>query len=262
MPPTSEVPRDRWGRPLIRTVDDPALTPYVRASTLGKALTDDNGLTAWKVRQAVLGLGRRPDLFARAAMVDPDDKGGLAEIAQEASVAAESSRGANMGTAIHAATELLDLGRPLGMVPEVVRDQAAAYQALTRRLEVLAIERFVVNDDLRSAGTFDRVYRLPDGRAVIGDLKTGRKGAAEYASIEWAVQLAVYAGGALYDPSTGARAPLDDVDRDTALIVHVPADGSEPALYVLDIRAGLVAAQLASRVRAARKFAFHAPFNL
>src|SRR5690242_11341562 len=72
----TEVPRDRWGRPLIRPLDGGQPEPYTRVSTLAKALDDLNQLMAWKQRKTAEGLIRRPDLLTRVAGAlangDPD----------------------------------------------------------------------------------------------------------------------------------------------------------------------------------------------
>lgn len=260
---TVEPERDRWGRPLILQPDGTTVA-YTRASTLGKALTDSSGLTKWKLRQVLLGVGRRPDLYARAATADPAGRnGGLDEVAEQALAAAESSRGANLGTAIHSATELVDRGEPLSRVPDVVREHVAAYLDLIKPLGIEGIEEFVVNDPLQAAGTFDRLYRLPDGAVVIGDLKTGRADSPKYAAGEWAVQLAVYAGGQRYDPDDGSRSRLHpDLDPSRGLIVHLPADGTRPGLFTLNLDWGRAAADLAVRVRKFRSTTFHATLEL
>ena len=54
-----EIPRDRWGRPLITPVDGGDPMPYTRVSTLAKALDDKTALTDWKCRQVAIGPLRR-----------------------------------------------------------------------------------------------------------------------------------------------------------------------------------------------------------
>jgi hypothetical protein len=105
--PTVEIPRDRWGRPLIVPIGGGKPVGYTRVSTLAKALDDKTALTKWKQRQVVIGLGARPDLVAVAGAVKNDDRK-LDEIVETAMTAAESERAANIGTALHALSEQVD----------------------------------------------------------------------------------------------------------------------------------------------------------
>ena len=104
-----EIPRDRWGRPLITPVDGGKPIPYTRVSTLAKALDDKTALTDWKCRQIAIGLAARPDLVTKTKACG-DDKRALKEVVQEALSAAQSDRAANVGTALHAFTEKIDAG--------------------------------------------------------------------------------------------------------------------------------------------------------
>ena len=72
--PVKDVPRDRWGRPLIVPVDGGKPIGSTRVSTLAKALDDKSALTKWKQRQVVVGMASRPDLAAVAAACKGDDR--------------------------------------------------------------------------------------------------------------------------------------------------------------------------------------------
>ena len=65
--PDTEIPRDRWGRPLIIPPEGGEPVPYNRASGVGKTLDDLNNLMAWKARKVAEGLVRRPDLLTGVA---------------------------------------------------------------------------------------------------------------------------------------------------------------------------------------------------
>jgi hypothetical protein len=261
----TEVRRDRWGRPLILQPDG-STEPYTRPSTLAKTLSDSSALTQWAQRRTAWGVATRADLVALAATADgPDDRGRLTEVVGAAMEAAASGAGARMGTAIHSATEAFDTGGiTLADLPDVVRAQVEVYAALTARLDTLDVELFVVNDTVKVAGTTDRLFRLPDGRVVVGDLKTSSASAPKYAALEWAIQLACYAGGARYDTVTGERTLLHaDLDPTVGLVVHVPAgDVDQAAIYTVNLTWGAEAARLAARVRRARKAPFLAPWEL
>ena len=74
--PTQPVERDRWGRPKIKAPDG-KLKPYTRATTVAGTLDDRHNLEKWLQRQAVIGLAKRPDLYALATQSDPTDRKAL-----------------------------------------------------------------------------------------------------------------------------------------------------------------------------------------
>lgn len=261
----TDIPRDRWGRPLIVPVDGGTPVPYTRVSTLAKALDDTSNLMTWKQRVTAVGLARRSDLRTRLAGVvashaDPvsdfPGKRDLNAICSEAAEAGGGSTAASAGTGIHELTEAVDRGaepEELDGIDEALAIRLREYQHATAILDVLAIETFVVNDTVTAAGTFDRLVRLPDGRVVVADLKTGKHDAGYPLGV--ATQIAVYANGSLYDPETGARAPLHaDLDPTTGLLIHLPQKGSGCQVYELDLTAGWDAAQVAARVHVIRKW--------
>jgi hypothetical protein len=180
---------------------------------------------AWKARKTAEGLVRRPDLLTLVsgaiANGDPDTdwptKKALNAAVEQAMEAAGSSKGATAGTGFHSLTEAIDRGNEPLFVSDADRVRLDAYRAATASIEWLDIECFVVNDQVRAAGTFDRLGRLPDGRVVVADLKSG-KSEADY-PFATTVQIATYANGHRYDPETGARSPLHadlDASRRTA----------------------------------------------
>ena len=255
------VERDRWGRPLIAPPQRGDKVPYTRASTLGKALDDEAGLTLWKCRMTAVGIARRRDLIL-AANAHGTDKKMMSEIVEQAMAAAEAGAAATSGTALH---ELLDAydkgGQPY--LPDEYRGDVDAYLTATRGLEFVRSETFVVDDELRCAGTYDNLYRLkfhaetPDGGTLtpgtllIADKKTGAD--IKYGHSSWAVQLSIYAHGLRYDPATDARLDPEDINRDWGLIVHVPVMAGTAQLYWIDLRKGRELAHLAHTVREARK---------
>lgn len=248
----TEVPRDRWGRPLIIPPDGGKPVAYTRATTLAGTLDDRSALEKWMCRQTALGLADRADLYV-AVSAHRDDKQKLNRIVDEAQDAAKSSAAATRGTAVHSLTELVDRDQDLPALPDDVAADLAAYKAVMSQpeLQVEAIEQFVVCDDLQAAGTADRIVRHA-GRRRIFDLKTGST--LDYSWGAIAQQLAVYANGALYDPDTGRRTPLD-VDLDVALVAHLPAGQARCDLYTVRIDHGWEAAHISARARAFRKHA-------
>ena len=251
---TTEIPRDRWKRPLIVPPEGGEPIAYTRVSTLAKALDDQSGLMAWKQRKTAEGLVRRADLLTRVAGAlangDPDTdwptKRDLNSICSQAVEAAGASKGSSAGTGLHALTEAIDRGDEPAFVPEADKPRLDAYRAALDGYTALDIETFVVNDTVRAAGTFDRLLLCPDGMARVADLKTG-KSEADY-PLATTMQLAIYGNGLRYDPGTGDRAPLHHpLDLSVGLLIHMPPSGG-CRIIPLDIRRGWQAARLAAEV--------------
>ncbi len=255
----AEVPRYRYGRPLIAPPGGGEPTPYTRVSTLAKALDDTSGLMAWKQRKTAEGLLRRPDLLTRLAGIlatgDPDTdwriKKALNAVCVEATEAAAASKGASAGTGLHALTEAIDRGREPEFVTDADRVRLEAYRAATAGYEVLDVECFVVNDAVRAAGTFDRLLMCPDRKVRVADLKTG-KSEADYPRAT-ATQIATYANGSRYDPETGQRRKLhDELDLHRGILIHLPPSGG-CVLYELNLDIGWEAAKAAASAMTIRK---------
>jgi hypothetical protein len=210
----------------------------------------------WKQRKTAQGLLMRPDLMTRLSgalatgkdsEADWPTKRAFNDACREACEAAGASTGASAGTGFHSLTEAIDRGDEPMFVSAADQVRLDAYRAATAPLSMLDIECFVVNDQVRAAGTFDRLVRLPDGAVVVADLKSGKSEAAY--PFATTVQIATYANGSRYDVETGGRSPLHaDLDTSRGLLIHLPPSGG-CSLYVLDLRVGWEAAQIASRVR-------------
>lgn len=269
------IPRDRWERPLIVPPGGGKPRAYTRASTLGKTIEDTYHLSKWGQRSVALGLSRRPDLLALAASIRTNegvDRAPLDEVCEKAHEAAKGDRGANVGTALHALSERRDQGEDLSYLPAELGAALDAYSRCMAPFQLLASETFVVNDELETAGTFDRVVSplaelvAPDGTVfgpgdpMIMDLKTGRAESARYWDAGYAVQQAVYGRGLPYRPGPG-RLPWAEVlgadiapSRDWALILHVPSDSpADAGLVWVDLAIGFALGELAHEVRRARK---------
>lgn len=223
--PADTIPRDRYGRPLVEGV------PYTRVSTLAKVFDDTTNLTAWLQRELVKGLGQRSDLVTLARS-SGDDKRTLNDIVEQAMVGSLDK--ANIGTALHTFTEILDDGGIPDVPAEFVAD-VQAYKRATAGLTPVLSEGFVRVDEIQSAGSFDRIWDTPNGR-MVGDLKTGQwadKPAYQHAI---AMQLAIYAHGDLWEWETGTRTPLPEGTRkDVGLLVHMPAGKGKCSLIELDL---------------------------
>jgi hypothetical protein len=233
--------------------------PWTRVSTYAKSISDMYGLTQWEKRMVAKGIGLRSDLYALACATPIEDRKQLDDLASQAKAAAEASRGANLGTALHSFTESLDRGLE-PVVPAEWRADVDAYRAQMNRYGLTAIpeyiERVVVIPELNLAGKYDRI--LSNGSvSLIGDVKTTQR--IEFSWMEIAVQLACYAHAShIWDPVTESYTPMLAVDLKRAVVMHVPAGGGVCDLYDIDIAKGWEVAQLCAQVRAARSFKSYA----
>lgn len=253
------VARDRWGRPLIAPPEGGKPVAYTRCTTFVGALDDTFNLMRWKQRQTAAGLALRPDLALRVTSLgaQPDDeraakqwKRDMDDVCEQAMEAAGSSKAATIGTSLHTLTENIDKGWDVP-APDGFTHHLDNYRRATEGFEPVHIEQFVVHDGYRIGGTADRVYReKATGRLVIGDLKSGNITFPH----KIAMQLAVYANSVMYDPETGARTPWEDVDLETALIVHLDAKTGDCNLHWVNILDGWEAVALAAKVRTWRDF--------
>lgn len=251
--PTAAGPkRDRYGRYLLPDLGNGKERPWTRATTWAKSCADTTALAKWQQRMVAKGIANRSDLYALASATDVEDRKTFDQLCQDAMEAAGSATGRNQGTALHSFTERVDRGEQVD-VPAQWRDDVNAYQqAMTRSgLTVRPewIERITVVRDLGVAGTFDRVVLRPNGQPVVFDLKTGQK--LDYSWGEISIQLALYANAdAIWNDHTGEYEPMpDNIDRQHAIVAHLPVGQSRCDLYELDIAAGWEMAQVCGTVR-------------
>lgn len=282
--PQDEVRRDRYGRPLLIPRDPegslapPAAdgrVPYTRASGLADyASGTKTGLETWKRRLAARGVAEREDLAGMIAALPPLGEGKeyaqankatnalLDEYVESALEHAGAHHKANYGTAIHAFTV-----QNAGLFPpERMQADIAAYEAELERLEItpLADEIFVANDGLWAAGTFDHLYRLKDGRVVVGDKKSGIPHL-----VDTAVQLSVYSSADFYDVATDERMTMEEFvaenfggpyDPSVGLHVSIPAQQGTCKITMLDLDEGYQLAMRAAFCRTARLASSEARF--
>lgn len=278
-----KVPRDYLDRPCIiplageehlaiKSSRSPnrGLIPYDRSSSFGSVLEDDRNLVLWQKRQVARGVAllyERAKLapgpaggLQRNPLIEPDDRDGKDywnSIADRAESEVGSYDKAELGTAIHAATEQIDGGGSLQGWPEHLVERANAYWSFIKQVgfRPTSIEVFGVEDVHHVAGTWDRTGWW-GGKHKIGDVKTS--GTMDFAGIGFAVQLAEYAHMAQYDPTTGERTPHEEafgvpMDLEEALIIHVGREMYSPVeLYRVDIATGWRFAQLVDQVKKAR----------
>jgi hypothetical protein len=259
--------RGAGGEPMVARADGSGKQDrYARTSSLGDTLDEKSGLHNWLTSKAMEGLGRQPELVAEVIAVTPyeDHKPEWTTLREKAINAGRGSWKADMGTAVHAMSERWerepewDPGEPYSTV-------LGAYSATMERLGLRSqlFEAHIVNDVLKVAGTTDRIYELtkplltpsgdvlPPGTLVIGDIKTGAS--LEYSIAGYAVQLAGYAGGTLYDVEANRRLPTPTIHQRWAIIMHLGVDDGHCEFLWVDLEVGRYGAQLSNEVREWRR---------
>lgn len=253
------IERDRWDRPLILQPDG-SKKGYVRVSTLAKALDDATALGDWKARNVAKAVATNADLAQSFAVLDVnavdedgrpgEDKKRAAELVSMAMEREKTSAKRESGTAFHKVIELRAQGQEVAIHP-TLEPAVADWDRKTAGIRWLGFEKFVVNDRIQSAGTADLFgwregWKLPR----IMDIKTGR---VDYSQVSFAMQLAVYAEGKVYDPTTGERSDLPwPVDQEVGHIIHVNIPDGIVTFYDVDLvrgRSAIAAALVARLIR-------------
>lgn len=274
-----EPRRNRWGQYLMPRFNgsfDPKTYGkeygHQRVTTFAKMLADTYGLSQWKTRMALKGVSLRPDLYAQIAAANIEDSAKLNNLAEKAQEAAGSSKGAGLGTALHAFTERVDLGQTTPAdVPAPWDRDVQAYVTVVEEygfdFPVEFIEVVLVNETHELGGTADRialltkdimvrfgdeVIILPAGTWVIVDVKTGRD--LSYSMGDISIQLGEYAtSDAAYDYDKEEFFPIPVMDKRVGFVIHVAAGSGKATVVPVDLRAGIEAATHAKFTREWRK---------
>jgi hypothetical protein len=259
-------------------------TSWMRATRLASVIADSYALNAWRNRMAVYGVAQQPALIATLQRLDVrEDRAEIEAIVEDAIRLADGIDRAALGTRIHLATEQIDRriqhmengGNPTDIEftePDLIHHVANWKTALENAgIEIIAIEDIIAVADLGVAGRLDRIgltteplhisigtgdnFRIiivPADTYIIVDLKTGKS--LEHAWHEVAVQLALYANHT-HRFREGAEgddlkwyAPLLNMEKRVALVVHIPAMEGGAYLYGVDIEKGWHGAKLARQV--------------
>ncbi|HEY7822267.1 MAG TPA: hypothetical protein VIG24_05520, partial [Acidimicrobiia bacterium] len=235
--------------------------PYTRVSTLAKTLDDKTALAKWMCRQTAIGMAQRSDLVSLVA-ASGEDKKIVGDAVEQAMAAAKSDQAANIGTTLHSLTEAYDMGiyDPQFTAHELQAD-IEAYEKATAGLSMDGIEIFVVNDELKAAGTFDRIVTLPDGRRMVADIKTGQNEPKYPNGVT--TQVAIYARSRIYEPVEGRRQSLAEwgVSQTEGMMIHLPAGQAKCDLYILDLEIGYALATVATKVREMQKVKSLIPYT-
>ncbi|MFE4451404.1 hypothetical protein [Streptomyces sp. NPDC056796] len=284
--PNESVPRDGWKRPLVIPKAGGKPAGHTRTTTFIDCIEDKTSLIDWGKRMVLVGAANQPALLDKARDLNPEDKGDKKKLNALAERALDVS-GANdkreKGTYLHKLSEYVDAGQPLpATISDADMEDMMAYMVATAPLTTIAVEQFVVVNELNVGGTFDRLSGYagpgPDGKHIegsfISDVKTG---SIEYGALKMAAQLAVYSRGEVYDhtrfpvdtddkkafaawkkravnaeEAAKAYSPLPPVNQDWGIIIHLPSGEGMCNLYWVDLNIGWAMANLALTIRKAR----------
>jgi hypothetical protein len=271
-----EPKRDfKTGKYLLPHPTEPGVVgAWDRATTLAGLHEDHAPLEKWQLRQALDGVTRDPEILTEVrGLVEQAEaadnwrdanapKKKLDALAVRALDTAGSYDGSTWGTLLHTITEWADAGRLDEVLPEIT-SWGPKGEMLLRDLDVYTktmaenglvcppeyIERIMVNLPCSSGGTMDRMIRLPDGRLVIGDLKTQKD--MDFGCLKIAAQLAEYAfaSGLLSEDGRSIEPMPADLDPTMAIIMHLPVGKAECRLIQLtpeDMELGWALAQHAA----------------
>ena len=257
--------RGAGGEPIIQMPDGKSKR-YARQSSHGDTLEEKSGLNNWLVAKAVEGAAKDQSILARAIAASPyeDHKSDWTAIRQDAIQAGRGSYKADIGTAVHAMSERWEMEAdydPGGIYSPALE----AYSKLQNELGLKSqlIECQFVNDEFNTAGTADRLYELTKplitpsdevllpGTLVIGDLKTGSS--LEFSAPGYAIQIAGYAGGSLYDVVNNVRIPTPSINQRWAIIMHLDVESAHCEFIWIDLEVGRFGARLAEEVREWRR---------
>lgn len=268
------IVRDFWDRPFVTTDGGPLqyekgrktpinAEPYTRISTLAGMLDNGGGLLDYYAARAMLGVAKNEALYARVchlasahhdAWKAPEGKKPLKELVKKALSAGGADDAADRGTAFHGVCEIRDGGGEAPYVPRAMWPWIEARDEALEEYEPVLIEPFVVNDELKAAGSPDRYLRHKEtGIVYAADDKTGDD-EPDY-PFKVTVQVAIASKAVLYDQATGKRTPIE-CDRERGLLIHTPVNTRVPqsTLYWLELPQGYETAQRAAVHRDKRNF--------
>lgn len=262
---------------------EPKWLRYGRPSSFGKDIENSFGLQRWRERKIVHGIASAMVSDSAPDLVDVlidlgklefnEAKDALDGLIVEAKRWAKASIAADQGTHVHELTEDIDVeerdpiarierGEEHDLSPEVQHALLEAWRLGCEQygLVMLEVERKVVHDEWRQAGTLDRLVMLsqditfangvtlPAGTVLLLDIKTGKITLAANSTVEYwhsyAVQCAVYAASVPYNVEDDTRGEwAHEIDQRWAIIAHLPvkealAGKATLRLVLCDIAAG------------------------
>ena len=291
VPQDRKVPRDGWDRPLVVPRGGGRPLGHTRTTTFIDCIEDKSNLSMWKMRQILVGVAKDPSVLSvvhSLDLADAKDKLRLTALAERMLDVSGANNKREQGTHLHLLSELVDAGLalPVGTSDADVVDMMA-YMLGTTAFSFRHVEKLVAVNELRTAGTPDRVALytgpgpLPDmyfeDELLITDLKTG---SAEFGQLKIASQLATYSRGKFYNHSVfgfhadmqedekafkawkatafdaelaeTAYTSIGNVNQEWGVVFSLPAGSGVLTLKWVDLTLGWELAQLALTIRAAR----------
>jgi hypothetical protein len=251
------------GRPYIRKIDPAtglvlrAETTYSRVTHAIKCVDANDALVRWGEQRLALGFAARPDEFIADVFLNQENKWGLNSVIKRAKVAGGADVASTLGRALHMLMERYDLGILPAVIPQRYEADLVEWARIIRYFRIIKIEKFMVHDGLKCAGTPDRVVEyLPcpncGRKFYILDLKTGR--VDEYTDLQIAMQLGIYANSDYYDLVTGERTQPHDICPCKAITLHLKAGSGTAVCQWTDIHTGYqIATQVMPLVQDARR---------
>lgn len=255
------------GAPLVSDPLDTSKTlRYSRPSSYAKCLDDEMALTDWRIWKAMEGVARSKALQTQVVATRDDDKVEKRTLREKALDKGNASERADQGTGLHAMTVRAEDASDVDFDPpeeyerdlDAYRDALATYGLVSEMVEIP-----LVNDPFRAAGTADRLWRLERplitpgggrieaGELIIGDLKTGKK--LDFSLPGYCVQIALYAGGVLYDVVNERRLPTPPINQQWGLLAHMPVGSGVCEMRWCPLDVGFAGARLAQQVKEWRK---------
>ena len=212
---------------------------YKRVTSFIDVIDDKRNVQLWSERMVLLGAAEDMGLLTGVLDVDPTTKEGRDLLNRRAEVAKDlggANRKSDQGTHLHDLSEVVDRHEalPEGLPDADVLDMRAYALATHGKFKIIHMEQLVVNEELGTAGTPDRVSLwdgegeliAPDGSIIlpdellITDLKTGR---VDFGALKMAMQLAIYSRSKLNIKGTHERASMGNVNQKWGIIMHLPA---------------------------------------
>lgn len=253
----ADVPRDGLGRYLLPNMTSGEVKGRTRVTTVAGTMESGYGLTIWRRRTVIRGMGLRPDLMARAGAADPADPGYdklMDSIEAAAFEAGGGSSGNNLGSAQHHVFDrYFGKGESLDTIAEYFHNDIRAVEAELNAKKIKLVpgynERVVYCRIYDRGGKIDAIGELEDGTWVIVDWKT-EKDPVEYPSAK-TIQQAYYSNAdGIMNYSTHQYEPMPPVRRDISIVIWCrPGSGEAKALRV-PIDLGWVGARVAEDNRA------------
>lgn len=263
---------DNWGRYILRLPGEPKARGRTRVTTFIKTLDQGDGLIAWKATACMIGALRNPGLHAKwaalfAESTDPwyaseDLKKRCKKLVDECADHGGAQSRADLGTALHSMVDLVARGEQ----PELVSPYREDVEAWVRALDGAQLtalpdwtEVTVYIEPYDLVGTFDGLYWQlgpqdeASRRMILGDLKT--ETSTDYKALAHAAQLAAYSLAThriIWPANPDDEAilePLPDFDRQTGLIIHLPAGEARCTLHAVDLEQGRQALEIAANIR-------------